>query len=82
MGFGIDSRMEEVSVVRCCCCCWKKKNRGEEEDGDGGVERGMLIAKWIEERKKTSRKTLVGKEGLRKKKGILMAWRERKRKGV
>lgn len=41
-----------------------------------------MIAKWIEERKKTSRKTLVGKEGLRKKKGILMAWRERKRKGV
>ena len=65
-------------------CCWKKKkNRGEEgEDGGGGVERGMLIAKWIEGRqKKTSRrKDFISDTGLglrREKKGILMAWREK-----
>ncbi len=68
--------------------CWKKKkkkkNRGEEgEDGDGGVERGMKIAKWIEERQeKTSRKDFVREIDLglrREKKGILMAWREKEK---
>lgn len=67
--------LDEVS------CCWK--NRGEEgEDAGGGVERGTKIAKWIEGRQeKTSRREFVVKDGiglgLREKKGILMAGREK-----
>ena len=69
--------LDEVS------CCWK--NRAEEgEDAGGGVERGMKIAKWIEGRQeKTSRREFVVKDGiglgLREKKGILMAGREKEK---